>query len=1056
MQNTKSPYLKLVAEKNVVWNIYADCLYINKPANMMRCRAFSITVFFTLFGSVFTMDMPPPRLGNWNRAPVTLINNGYTGLVVAIADSVPEDPKLIDDIKAVFKEASAVLYQATDHRAYIREMTILVPQTWGFSPAYMPGFTESFRTANIVLNTASSTDIPAQPFVKQPGSCGEEGVYLHMTSEVFSGGMEEALGNLSRVIVHEWGHLRWGLYDEYPSGPDDHFYISSTGSVEPTRCSKAVTGDIVKYSRRENEGETNPDATGEIQCDVGGESTGRLPGPKCRFRPHLEQLRGATGSLMYAHFTNEIIGFCHSNPDGDPGSLHNTEAPSRHNILCNGRSAWDVMLTSPDFVNGANLPREGVNTEPQISVKRLFKKRAVFVLDTSSSMNNNSKFERLVSACRYYINTVLPKGTWVSLIQFNSTASVLAPLTEIRFQSSRQSLVDRLPTMARGNASIGAGLLKSLEVLSTNGDSPQGSIIFVLSDGLEDTPPFLNDTINDVTATGAILKAMAYSREVSDNLHLPNDNGGEGFVKSFTDDGTTEEPPRKLEDEEYLDTDKFVTIARREELLLGNATGPSHVYIDSSAGNETVFRFTWEKGEAKALLRGPSGAILQSSEYIMDTDMESKVVEIRIMGKAEPGEWSYGLWNMHNESQTMQVHVYSRQSDPDVPLLRASAIIRQNQVNFTENQRVVIYGDVKQGELPIINATVRALVQLPNTSRVVIVELFDRGTGADTTRDDGIYSANFMDFVGDGVYKVTLQVKNEVMGQAKKVTFPQAISGVMSPNWNNTEEPILIEVDPFMRVTPPSEFTIVSSPSADAMPEDIFPPSRVTDLRVCSVSKARGILALQWTAPGDDLDKGTVAMYDLRRGENISAILSDFYSGHRVSAEDDIYGDLLDPQRGGNRQTVSLRIPTLESVEPGLKLFIVFRIQGIDKMEQKGDPSNIATIMIDYGASVTTPSIDKTTPPSSKTTPSTKIVSPVTKAPADSSNTNKFFETLGRNMLIVICVCVSCMIFSLVVLMFVCTTRIRSMKKDENCPSVSYSKARSARRVSAAWVLEEI
>ena len=78
-------------------------------------------------------------------------------------------------------------------------------------------------------------------------------------------------------------------------------------------------------------------------------------------------------------------------------------------------------------------------------------------------------------------------------------------------------------------------------------------------------------------------------------------------------------------------------------------------------------------------------------------------------------------------------------------------------------------------------------------------------------------------------------------------------------------------------------------------------------------------------------------MYDLRRGENISAILSDFYSGHRVNAEEDIYGDLLEPQGGGNRQTVSLRIHTLESAEAGLKLFYVFRIQGIDKMEQKGD-----------------------------------------------------------------------------------------------------------------------
>ncbi len=54
--------------------------------------------------------------------------------------------------------------------------------------------------------------------------------------------------------------------------------------------------------------------------------------------------------------------------------------------------------------------------------------------------------------------------------------------------------------------------------------------------------------------------------------------------------------------------------------------------------------------------------------------------------------------------------------------------------------------------------------------------------GADTAKDDGIYSANFMDFVGDGVYKVTLQIENE--GQAKKVKFPLAISGVMPPNWS--------------------------------------------------------------------------------------------------------------------------------------------------------------------------------------------------------------------------------------------------------------------------------
>ncbi len=198
-------------------------------------------------------------------------------------------------------------------------------------------------------------------------------------------------------------------------------------------------------------------------------------------------------------------------------------------------------------------------------------------------------------------------------------------------------------------------------------------------------------------------------------------------------------------------------------------------------------------------------------------------------------------------------------------------------------------------------------------------------------------------------------------------------------------------------------------------------------------------------------------MYDLRRGENTTALLSNFYSGRRVTAEDDIYGDLQAPHRGGSRLTVSLRIPTMESAETDLKLFLVFRIQGIDEMEQKGDPSNIATVMIDYGASVSTPAIDKTPQPSSKTMLSTKMVSPGSKAPTtDSSNAAKFFEKLGRNLLIVISVCVFCMVFSFVVLMFVCTSRIRSRKTDENGPIVSYSKARQARRVSDAWVLEEI
>lgn len=44
---------------------------------------------------------------------ITIENNGYRNIVIAISDDVPEDTALLDKIREVFTAASQALYTAT-------------------------------------------------------------------------------------------------------------------------------------------------------------------------------------------------------------------------------------------------------------------------------------------------------------------------------------------------------------------------------------------------------------------------------------------------------------------------------------------------------------------------------------------------------------------------------------------------------------------------------------------------------------------------------------------------------------------------------------------------------------------------------------------------------------------------------------------------------------------------------------------------------------------------------------------------------------------------------
>ncbi|ELU16490.1 hypothetical protein CAPTEDRAFT_137927 [Capitella teleta] len=175
---------------------------------------------------------------------MTITDNAYTGITIAIHKDVPENALLLSKIETAFTKASQFLYEATRRRAYFGEITVLIPQTWQDKSIYDDARMETYGTSDYRLEaTDTTTQFVDNPFTLRLGTCGIPGKWTHLTDGFFlDDSIPLDMGALEKVLVHEWGHLRFGVFDEYPLSPNQNFYVTSAGMVESSRCSLANTG----------------------------------------------------------------------------------------------------------------------------------------------------------------------------------------------------------------------------------------------------------------------------------------------------------------------------------------------------------------------------------------------------------------------------------------------------------------------------------------------------------------------------------------------------------------------------------------------------------------------------------------------------------------------------------------------------------------------------------------------------------------------------------------------------------------------------------------------
>uniref|UniRef100_A0A8C1LS90 Chloride channel accessory 1 n=1 Tax=Cyprinus carpio TaxID=7962 RepID=A0A8C1LS90_CYPCA len=421
---------------------------------------------------------------------IKLDGNGYVDVVIAISSKVPQDNRLIDKIKKMATEGSLYLYHALDEKVYFREATILVPPQWN-GTNFTKARTESFGKAKIRIDNANPS-YGFEPYTKQYGECGAEGEYIHFTPEyLLNDTFIELYGSRGRIFVHEWAHLRWGVFDE--CNGEKPFYHSN-GRIEATRCSKNIKVEFYEVT-----------AGGSLQqCSIDPQTL--LPTEGCKIFLNRNEITNR--SIMFLPGLDAVTTFCHEND-------HNYEAPNMQNKKC-GKATWTVIFEDSVDKDALRSLKPLQSPPPPPSFKVVQRKQRVvcLILDVSKSMEG-SRILQQQQAATHFLRHIIEDQARVGIASFSTFASTLSPLTTIDSDTTRENLIKLLPKVAGGWTKMCLGLSQGLQILrEDNGDALGDEIVF-LTDGQTDN---IAGCVQSAVQSGAIIHTLAFSDSAAPEL----------------------------------------------------------------------------------------------------------------------------------------------------------------------------------------------------------------------------------------------------------------------------------------------------------------------------------------------------------------------------------------------------------------------------------------------------------------------------------------------------------------------------------------------------------
>lgn len=846
-----------------------------------------------------------------NTSLVQLNNNGYEGIIIAIDPGVPENETLIERIKDMVTSASTYLFEATEKRFFFKSISILIPETWKENPQYKRPKHESYKHADVLV-TLPALPGRDEPYTKQFRGCEGKGEHIHFTPDFVLGKKQNEYGPTGRLFVHEWAHLRWGVFDEY--NDNEPFYSVTPRRIEATRCSEGITG-----MNRVPKCQGGSCSFGKCKIN----STTQLYEKNCQFFPHKDQIEKT--SIMFMQGINSVVEFCND-------KNHNRDAPSLQNKMCKSRSTWEVISISEDLKN--TTPMETSPPPPVFSLLRIRERIVCLVLDKSGSMGDYNRLNRMNQAAKLFLLQTIENGTWVGMVHFDSTAVIKSGLIQIISTSEKNKLLSSLPTAARGGTSICAGIESAFQVIREVYSQLNGSEIVLLTDG-EDSSA--SQCLDEVKESGAIIHLIALGPSADQAVtEMTILTGGKHF---FTSDKT--ESNGLIDAFGALSSGNTATSQQSLQLeskglqlnysLWMNGT----VIIDSTVGKDTFFLVTWEKQQPEISLWDPHGTSMKN----FTVDPASQMAYFTIPGTAKAGVWTYNLQAKTN-AETLTITVSSRAANSSVPPITVNAKMNADTNSFPDP--MIVYAEILQGYIPIIGANVTAFIE-SNSGKTEVLELLDNGAGADTFKNDGVYSRYFTAYSVNGRYSLKVRAHGGANTATRNFRHPPNRAAYI-PGWivdgkieMNPQRPEInkdtqTKVESFTRIASGDAF-VVSNVSSSALP-DLFPPSQITDLEATFDG---GMINLTWTAPGDDFDVGKVKQYIIRTSRSILDLRDNFDDALQVNTAD------LVPKEANSKETFAFK-PGNISEENATLIFVA--IQSVDKSNLTSKVSNIERVAL--------------------------------------------------------------------------------------------------------------